>query len=91
MITARIDSGFPSLLVLLHDIAEGSDDRFELIEEKFEAFLLVLRVGVHSSSHNRLPTAICYYHQTIPDAPFPSRGMQGSLMEVQTLFRELTW
>ena len=53
---ARIDSVFPSLLVFFHDIAEGSDDRFELIEEKFKAFLLVLRVSVSSSSHNRQPT-----------------------------------
>jgi hypothetical protein len=55
----RIDSGFPSLLVFFHDIAdgsdiaEGSDARFELIEERFMAFLLVLRVSVRSSSHNR--------------------------------------
>jgi hypothetical protein len=55
---ARIDSGFPSLLVFFHDIAEGSvaegsDARSEIIEERFKAFLLVLRVSVHSSSHNR--------------------------------------
>ncbi len=50
---ARIDSGFPSLLVFFHDIAEGSDAQFELIEERFKAFLLVLRVSVHSSSHSR--------------------------------------
>lgn len=42
---ARIDSRFPSLLVFLHDIAEGSDARIEEIEERFEAFLLILRVG----------------------------------------------
>jgi hypothetical protein len=65
---ARIDSGFPSLLVFFHDIAEGSvaegsvaegsvaegsDARSKIIEERFQAFLLVLRVSVHSSSHNR--------------------------------------
>lgn len=49
----RIDSGFPSLLVFFHDIAEGSDARFELIEERVKAFLLVLRVSVPSSSRNR--------------------------------------
>ena len=50
---ARIDSDFPSLLVFFHDIAEGTDARVELIEERFKAFLLVLRVGVYSSSHDR--------------------------------------
>jgi hypothetical protein len=51
----RIDLGFPSLLVFFHDIAEleGSDAPLELIEERFKAFLLVLRVSVHSSSHSR--------------------------------------
>ena len=53
---ARIGSGFPSLLVFFHDMAEGTDTRFELIEERFKAFLLVLRVSVYSSSHSRLPT-----------------------------------
>jgi hypothetical protein len=53
---ARIDSGFSSLLVFFHDIAEGSDARLELIEERFKDFLLVLRVSVHSSSHDRWPT-----------------------------------
>jgi hypothetical protein len=55
---ARIDSGFTSLLVFFHDIAEGSDPRLEMIEieERFKAFLLVLRVSVHSSSHNRYLT-----------------------------------
>lgn len=53
MIMARIDSGFPSLLVFFHDIAEGSDPGLGMIEERFKAFLLVLRVSVHSSSHNR--------------------------------------
>jgi len=32
-----------SLLVFFHDIAEGSDAGFELIEERFKDFLLVLR------------------------------------------------
>lgn len=50
---AQIDPAFPSLLVFFHDIAEGSDARFELIEEKLKVFLLVLRVSVHSSSHRR--------------------------------------
>ena len=50
---ARIDSDLPSLLVFFHDVAEGADTRFELIEERFKAFLLVLRVGVRSSSHDR--------------------------------------
>ena len=44
---ARIDSPFPSILVFLHDIAEGSDARIEEIEERFEAFLLILRVAVY--------------------------------------------
>jgi hypothetical protein len=47
---AGIDSRFPSLLVFLHDIAEGSDVRIEDIEEievRFGAFLLILRVGVY--------------------------------------------
>lgn len=51
---ARIDSNTPSLLVFFHDIAEeGSDAQFELIEERFKAFLLVLRVSAHSPSHKR--------------------------------------
>ena len=50
---ARIDSELPSLLVFFYNLAEGADARFELIEERFKAFLLVLRVGVHSSSHDR--------------------------------------
>lgn len=50
---ARIDSGFPRLLLFFHDIAEGSDADFELIEKRFEAFLVILGVRVRSSSRNR--------------------------------------
>ncbi|KAI0271912.1 hypothetical protein BGY98DRAFT_1125086 [Russula aff. rugulosa BPL654] len=62
----QIDPGFPSLLVFFHDLAEGSDARFELIEEKLKVFLLVLRPIAHTHS----------YLQTIPDAPLPASYIQ---------------
>ncbi len=59
--------------MFFHDVAEGSDARFELIEEKFETFLWVLRVTVHCSSHTN---SSHNYLQTIPDAPLPTSYIQ---------------
>lgn len=49
---ARIDIGFPSLLVFFLDIAESADAPVDetiigAINEKFETFLMVLRVSFH--------------------------------------------
>jgi hypothetical protein len=56
--------------VFFHDITEGLDATVEEIEEKYDSFLLVLRVRVFVISPP-LDIDLCINLQTIPDAPLP--------------------